>query len=180
MSMKIPIFSLQNQRKTTLSLLLIRFVQIREYRIEGRYNWRGPPYHMIIYALQTVLHLYKKCSEQVIVYTVIVHQTNISYSNEVPPAKHVWSYSRAGRVSCISLLFYTPWFQVGNIECPKYTYHKKFVWSLSYSSAQKQIQLKKKNINCFLPWEICITTLLDKRATLKSQNWRWARSALET
>ena len=127
---------------------------------------------MIIHALQTVLHLYKKCSEQVIVYTVIVHQTNISYSNEVPPAKQAQLYGRAGGVSCISLLFYTPWFQVGNIECPKYTYQKKLVSSLSYSSAQKQIQLKKKNIYCFLPETICITTLLDKRATLKIQNWR--------
>ena len=25
----------------------------KEYGIEGRYNWRGPPYHMIIHALQT-------------------------------------------------------------------------------------------------------------------------------
>ena len=24
----------------------------REYEIEGRYNWRGPPYHMLIHALQ--------------------------------------------------------------------------------------------------------------------------------
>ena len=32
----------------------------KEYEIEGRYNWRGPPYHMIIHALQTVLYLYKK------------------------------------------------------------------------------------------------------------------------
>ena len=24
----------------------------KEYEIEGRYNWRGPPYHMIIDALQ--------------------------------------------------------------------------------------------------------------------------------
>ena len=34
-----------------------------------------------------VLHLYKKYSEQVIVYAVNVHQTNISYSNEVPVCK---------------------------------------------------------------------------------------------
>ena len=33
----------------------------KEYGIEGRYNWRGPPYHMNIHALQTVLHLYEKC-----------------------------------------------------------------------------------------------------------------------
>ena len=36
----------------------------------------------------TVLHLYKKYSEQVIVYMVNVHQTNICYSNEVPSAKY--------------------------------------------------------------------------------------------
>ena len=28
----------------------------KEYEIEGRNNWRGPPYHMIIHAL----HLYEK------------------------------------------------------------------------------------------------------------------------
>ena len=54
---------------------------------------------MIIHALQTVLHLYKTYSENVIVYAVIVHQTNIFYSNEVPSGKHVRSYGRAGRVS---------------------------------------------------------------------------------
>ena len=61
----------------------------KEYEIEGRYNCRGPPYPVIIHDLQTVLHLYMKYSEQVIVYSVIVHETNISYSNEVPSAKHV-------------------------------------------------------------------------------------------
>ena len=25
----------------------------KKYEIEGRYNWRGPPYHIIIHALQT-------------------------------------------------------------------------------------------------------------------------------
>ena len=35
----------------------------KKYEIEGRYNWRGPPYHMIMHALQTVLHLYKTYSE---------------------------------------------------------------------------------------------------------------------
>ena len=35
----------------------------KEYEIEGRYNWRGSPYHMIMYALQTVLHLYKNYLE---------------------------------------------------------------------------------------------------------------------
>ena len=32
----------------------------REQGIVGRYNWRGSPYHMIIHALQTVLHLHNK------------------------------------------------------------------------------------------------------------------------
>ena len=36
-----------------------------------------------------VLHLYKKYSELVIVNAVIVHQTNISYTNGVLSAKHV-------------------------------------------------------------------------------------------
>ena len=44
---------------------------------------------MIIHALQTVFHLYKTYSEFVIVYAVIVHQTNISNTNEVPSAKYV-------------------------------------------------------------------------------------------
>ena len=35
----------------------------KEYKIEGRYNWRGPPYHVNTCFLQTVLHLYKKYSE---------------------------------------------------------------------------------------------------------------------
>ena len=34
-----------------------KLFQTTEYRIEGRYNWRGPPYNMVI---QTVLHLFKK------------------------------------------------------------------------------------------------------------------------
>ena len=56
---------------------------------KGDITARGSPFHMIIHDLQTVIHLYKKYSEWVIVYAVIVHQTNISYSNEVPSAKHV-------------------------------------------------------------------------------------------
>ena len=62
---------------------------------------------MIIHALQTgTIFVY----EIFIVYAVIVHQTNISYSNAVPSAKHVQSNGKAGRVSYISLLFHTPWF----------------------------------------------------------------------
>ena len=37
---------------------------------------------MIIHAWQTVLHLYKKYTEQVILYAGIVHQTNIYYETE--------------------------------------------------------------------------------------------------
>ena len=48
----------------------------KEYGIEGRYNWRGPLYHMIIHTLQTVLH-------------VQLPILNISYTNGVPSAKHV-------------------------------------------------------------------------------------------
>jgi len=54
---------------------------------------------MIRHALQTVFYFYKTYLEYVIVYAVIVHETNISYSNEVPSAKHVKSYGRAGCVS---------------------------------------------------------------------------------
>ena len=32
----------------------------KEFEIDGRYNCRGPPYHIIIHTLQTVLHLNKK------------------------------------------------------------------------------------------------------------------------
>ena len=41
----------------------IKWGESKEYEIKERYNWRGPPYHRIIHALQTVLHLYKKYSE---------------------------------------------------------------------------------------------------------------------
>ena len=34
----------------------------KENEMKGRYNWRGPPYHMMMHALQTVLHLNKKYS----------------------------------------------------------------------------------------------------------------------
>ena len=40
-----------------------KLILTKESEIDGRYNWRGPPYHMIIHALQTVLHLVKKYSE---------------------------------------------------------------------------------------------------------------------
>ena len=63
---------------------------------------------MIIHALQTVLHLYKKYSEKVIVYAVIVHQANISCSSEVP-------YGRANSVIYISLLFLTPWIKLNEV-----------------------------------------------------------------
>ena len=44
---------------------------------------------MIMDVLQTGLHLYKKYSEQGIIYAVIVRQTNISYTNEVPSSNHM-------------------------------------------------------------------------------------------
>ena len=59
---------------------------------------------MIIHALQT------GTSEKVIVDAGNVHQTNISYSNEVPVCKACISiWYRANHVSYISLLFITPW-----------------------------------------------------------------------
>ena len=36
------------------------------------------------------------------------HGKHISYSNGVPPAKHVWSYGRAGRIDPVSIKFHTP------------------------------------------------------------------------
>ena len=38
----------------------LQCITTREQGIEGRYNWRGSTYHMIIHALQTVLHLHNK------------------------------------------------------------------------------------------------------------------------
>ena len=35
------------------------WVYTKQYEIEWRYNWRCQPYHMIIHALKTVLHLNK-------------------------------------------------------------------------------------------------------------------------
>ena len=53
-----------------------------------RDNGRGSPYHMIMRASQTgTPFVYKKYSKKVIVYGVIVHQTNISYTNGVPVCK---------------------------------------------------------------------------------------------
>ena len=42
-------------------------------------------------------------------YAVLVNQTNMSYSNGVPFAKHASSYGGAGRVDSFSLIFHTPW-----------------------------------------------------------------------
>ena len=42
-------------------LLLKLYCGTREQGIEGRDNWRGSPYHMIIHALQTVLHFISSC-----------------------------------------------------------------------------------------------------------------------
>ena len=50
-------------------------------------------------------------------YMVFVHQTNITYSNEVLSAKHVLSYGMADRVDSISLIFHAPWYKY----CTVYT-----------------------------------------------------------
>ena len=83
-----------------------------EYEIERR--WRGPLYHMIrstiwLYMLWKWYFIWKRS----------LMYNNRAYNNlfwifliqmEYPSEKHVYTYGRAGRVSCISLLFYTPWF----------------------------------------------------------------------
>ena len=55
------------------------------YQIEGRYNWRGPAYHheYTCFADGTPF-VYEIFRIGYFVYAVIVHQTNISYSNKVP------------------------------------------------------------------------------------------------
>ena len=40
-------------------------------------------------------------------YAEIVHQTKISYSNEVPSAKHVQSYHMVGRAASVVSTFYS-------------------------------------------------------------------------
>ena len=67
-----------------------------------------PYYYINIHALQTVLNLNKKYLSDVQIPRIKLPILSISYLNGVPSAKHVWSYGRAGRVVCISLLFYTP------------------------------------------------------------------------
>ena len=44
----------------------------KEYGIKRRYTRRGPPYHMIVHALQTVLNLNKKYFPDVHKYRVHV------------------------------------------------------------------------------------------------------------
>ena len=85
---------LMDMNKLKLLYTAVQLVFYTNILIHGVWNRReiqltrpALPYN--IHALQTVLHLYKKYSEQVIVYAVIIHQTNISYSNEEPSAKHV-------------------------------------------------------------------------------------------
>ena len=53
-----------------------------------------------------------------------IHQTNISFTNGVPSAKHIWSYGRADRLSCIFLLFHTLWYSLnkwGNMQMEIYS-----------------------------------------------------------
>jgi len=61
----------------------------KEYGIEGRYNWRGQPYHMIINALQTVLHFYKNYLSDVQLPRMQEPILYISYTNGVPSEKHI-------------------------------------------------------------------------------------------
>ena len=74
----------------------ISFKQI----IFSKYATNLTPYHIIIHALQTVLHLNKKCF--FLMYNYCVYN-NIFWifliQMECPSAKYVLSYSRANRVS---------------------------------------------------------------------------------
>ena len=54
---------LKGNKKNIFARTLVYTGGIKEHEIERRYNWRGPPYHMIIHALQTVLHFFMKYSE---------------------------------------------------------------------------------------------------------------------
>ena len=82
-SKKLQVLNWKSQRKT------------KEYGIEGRYKWRGPPYHIIIHALQTVLHLNEK------------------YLSDVTSTAYTLTYSEYFLFKCISFLFRTtPFSQV--------------------------------------------------------------------
>ena len=73
--------SLQKAKKIHI-IRLLSFTGYYQNGIElGDTTDTARPIHMIIHALQN--------SEQVIVCAVIVHQVNISYSNEVPSVKQI-------------------------------------------------------------------------------------------
>ena len=68
------------------NILFIHFIytqsiQFKEYGRAGRYNWRGPPYHMTIYALQAVLNFYEKYLFGVQLPRVQKHILSISFTN---------------------------------------------------------------------------------------------------
>ena len=99
----------------------IQRVCFREKRIEGRYNWRGSPFTRWLYML---CRRYSICIRNIyLMYNYRVYNKlfilNISYTNGVPSAKHVYSYGRENRVSYISLLFLTPWSVPREKNCVK-------------------------------------------------------------
>ena len=69
-----------------------------------------------------VLHLYIKYSEKVIVYAVIVHQTNISYSNEVPVCKAC--IIMVGRTASVISLFYSLLPEINTIKTEVDCFHQ--------------------------------------------------------
>ena len=74
-----PLGLLRTASTIVYKLFTRKWIDIKEYGIEGKYKWRGPPYDMIIHALQTVLHLNEK-------YLSDLSFLNISYSTGVPSA----------------------------------------------------------------------------------------------
>ena len=53
-----------------------------------------------------LLHLYMKYSEYVIVYAVIVHQTNISYTIEGLSGKHLYNHMIGQAASVVSPFYF--------------------------------------------------------------------------
>ena len=78
----------------------------REYGIEGRYNWRGSPYHMIIHALQTGTPF---------VYEIIGYCIRSKYTSDKyfiykwsTRLQSMYNHMVGRTASVISLLFLTP------------------------------------------------------------------------
>ena len=61
--LEVNLNSAHTRTGSTIFCVLLWKHKIKEYKIEVRYNWRGPPFHGIIHALKSVLHLYKKYLE---------------------------------------------------------------------------------------------------------------------